>query len=50
MKHRIIDYTDWLARERGLSFDATTTEGYDALWRWSVADLRAFWRSVGSLP
>jgi hypothetical protein len=46
MKHRITDYTDSLARERGLSFDASTAAGYDALWRWSVSDLRAFWRSV----
>ncbi|HWI12572.1 MAG TPA: acetoacetate--CoA ligase, partial [Burkholderiaceae bacterium] len=44
--HHITRYTDWLARERGLRFDATTTEGYDALWRWSVGDLRAFWGSI----
>ena len=44
--HHITRYTDWLARERGLRFDATTTEGYDALWRWSVTDLRAFWGSI----
>jgi acetoacetyl-CoA synthetase len=44
--HLITRYTDWLARERGLHFDATTTEGYDALWRWSVSDLRAFWGSI----
>ena len=34
-------YQDWLARERGLTFDS-----YDALWRWSVSDLDAFWQSV----
>ena len=34
-------YQDWLQRTRGLSFDS-----YDALWRWSVADLDAFWASV----
>ena len=34
-------YQDWLARERGLSFDS-----YDALWRWSVTDLEAFWQSI----
>ncbi|WP_417465136.1 acetoacetate--CoA ligase [Kordiimonas sp.] len=34
-------YQDWLARERGLRF-----EDYDALWRWSTADLKAFWRSI----
>lgn len=43
---QILRYTDWLARERGLRFDATTNEGYDALWRWSVTDLEAFWRSI----
>ena len=42
----ILRYTRWLARERGLHFDATTHEGYDALWRWSVTDLRAFWGSI----
>jgi len=45
-KPQILRYTDWLARERGLHFDATTHEGYDALWRWSVTDLEAFWRSI----
>jgi acetoacetyl-CoA synthetase len=44
--HHITRYTDWLARQRGLHFDANTTEGYDALWRWSVTDLRAFWGSI----
>jgi acetoacetyl-CoA synthetase len=34
-------YLHWLERERGLAFD-----GYDALWRWSVTDLEAFWRSI----
>jgi acetoacetyl-CoA synthetase len=34
-------YQDWLQRTRGLSFDS-----YDALWRWSVTDLDAFWASV----
>ena len=34
------------ARERGLDFDPTTNEGYDALWRWSCDDLAAFWRSI----
>ena len=42
----ITRYTRWLARERGLHFDATTTDGYDALWRWSVTDLPAFWASI----
>lgn len=43
---RILDYTRWLARHRGLQFDPTTTAGYDALWRWSTGDLDAFWGSV----
>jgi len=43
---RILRYTRWLAAERGLRFDPTTVEGYDALWRWSVADLRTFWGSI----
>ena len=34
-------YLRWLERERGLAFD-----GYEALWRWSVTDLDAFWRSI----
>jgi acetoacetyl-CoA synthetase len=38
---RIGKYLDWLATERGLNF-----EDYDALWRWSVDDLDAFWRSI----
>jgi acetoacetyl-CoA synthetase len=39
-------YTRWLESERGLTFDPTTTAGYDELWRWSVGDLRAFWGSI----
>ena len=34
-------YQQWLARERGLHFDA-----YPDLWRWSVTELDAFWQSV----
>jgi acetoacetyl-CoA synthetase len=34
-------YRDWLAANRGLSFD-----DYEALWRWSVTDLDGFWRSI----
>ena len=34
-------YQNWLREQRGLSFDS-----YDALWRWSVTDLDAFWQSV----
>ena len=37
---RITRYLRWLAAERGLHFDATTTEGYDALWLRSVTDQR----------
>ncbi len=43
---QILRYSEWLARERGLLFDPTTVEGYDAFWRWSVDDLPAFWRSI----
>jgi acetoacetyl-CoA synthetase len=38
---RIGIYMDWLATERGLSFD-----DYTALWQWSVDDIDAFWRSI----
>ena len=34
-------YRQWLQAQRGLVFDS-----YDALWQWSVTDLRAFWRSI----
>lgn len=34
-------YQDWLRDQRGLRFDS-----YDALWRWSVTDLDAFWQSI----
>ena len=34
-------YQNWLRDERGLQFDS-----YDALWRWSVRDLPAFWQSI----
>jgi acetoacetyl-CoA synthetase len=34
-------YTDWLSQHRGLDFAS-----YDELWRWSVDDLEAFWRSI----
>ncbi len=34
-------YRDWLAKERGLSFGS-----FEEMWRWSVTDLEAFWRSV----
>jgi acetoacetyl-CoA synthetase len=38
---RIGGYLNWLADRHGLEFD-----DYDALWRWSVTDLSAFWRSI----
>ena len=34
----ITRYQRWLHDQRGLRFDS-----YDALWRWSVTDLDAFW-------
>ena len=34
-------YQRWLQSQRGLQF-----ETYDALWRWSVTDLEAFWQSI----
>jgi acetoacetyl-CoA synthetase len=34
-------YMAWLAASRGLRFDS-----YDALWRWSVDELEAFWESL----
>lgn len=34
-------YQNWLRDQRGLSFD-----NYDALWRWSITELNAFWQSI----
>ncbi len=34
-------YQNWLRDEHGLSFDT-----YNALWRWSVTELDAFWQSI----
>ncbi|MBV9607642.1 MAG: acetoacetate--CoA ligase [Solirubrobacterales bacterium] len=34
-------YMRWLGEKHGLGF-----EGYHDLWRWSVFDLEAFWRSI----
>jgi len=34
-------YQNWLRDTRGLSFGS-----YEALWRWSVTDLDAFWQSI----
>jgi acetoacetyl-CoA synthetase len=38
---QITRYQRFLRESQGLQFDT-----YDALWRWSVSDLEAFWRSV----
>ncbi len=38
---RLTHYLEWLARERGRRLD-----DYHQLWRWSVADLDRFWRSI----
>ena len=38
---RITLYRRWLRETQGLRFDS-----YDELWRWSVTDLRGFWRSI----
>ena len=38
---RIGDYLRWLKETRSLDF-----ADYDALWRWSVTELEAFWESV----
>ncbi|MET8528912.1 acetoacetate--CoA ligase [Micromonospora sp. NPDC005172] len=40
-RSRIGSYLRWLGEHRGLHF-----ADYDALWRWSVTDLDAFWRSI----
>ncbi|SDY72549.1 acetoacetyl-CoA synthetase [Micromonospora pattaloongensis] len=40
-RSRIGHYLRWLRAERGLDF-----ADYDALWRWSVTDLEAFWGSI----
>jgi acetoacetyl-CoA synthetase len=38
---RVGRYLDWLARHLGLEFDS-----YESLWRWSVSEPSAFWRSI----
>jgi acetoacetyl-CoA synthetase len=40
-RSRIGQYLRWLRERAGLEFT-----DYDALWRWSVDDLPAFWRSI----
>ncbi|MGH3275980.1 MAG: acetyl-coenzyme A synthetase N-terminal domain-containing protein, partial [Streptosporangiaceae bacterium] len=39
---RITHYARWLTAERG----AVLGDGYDELWRWSVADPGRFWASI----
>jgi acetoacetyl-CoA synthetase len=34
-------YQNWLAQERGLTFDS-----YQALWDWSVTDLDTYWQTI----
>ncbi len=41
-RSKMTDYMRWLERERGLELDGD----YHALWRWSVGDIEAFWRSI----
>src|SRR5438093_5645799 len=45
-EHHITRYLRWLRETRALDFNADTPAGYDALWRWSTQDPRAFWGSV----
>ncbi len=40
---RMADYMRWLMEHEGLAFDS-----YQALWRWSVTDIEAFWTSLWS--
>jgi acetoacetyl-CoA synthetase len=40
-RSRLREYMRWLESERGLKLD-----DYEALWRWSVSDLDAFWGSI----
>ena len=38
---KVTTFIDWLDRERGIK-----VADYDALWRWSVTDIDAFWGAV----
>jgi acetoacetyl-CoA synthetase len=40
-RSNLTSYRRWLAATRGLDFS-----DYHAMWRWSVTDLEAFWRSI----
>lgn len=39
--NKLIQYMNWLRKERNLSFDS-----YDKLWDWSVTELEDFWESI----
>jgi acetoacetyl-CoA synthetase len=43
---RIVHFALWLSRTRDLSFDPRTPAGFEALRKWSIADLRGFWEAV----
>jgi acetoacetyl-CoA synthetase len=40
-RSRLVEFIEWLQRERGLAFD-----GYAELWQWSVDDLDGFWSAI----
>jgi len=40
-RSRLVEFMQWLQRDRGLAFD-----GYAELWQWSVDDLEAFWDAI----
>jgi acetoacetyl-CoA synthetase len=40
-RSHLAEYMRWLSAHHGRAFDT-----YDQLWRWSVADLEAFWASI----
>jgi acetoacetyl-CoA synthetase len=40
-RSRLTAYRRWLEHDRGIELD-----DYEALWRWSIEDLDAFWRSI----
>ena len=40
-RSHVLRFMQWLKEHRGLHFDS-----YDALWRWSITDLDAFWHAI----
>jgi acetoacetyl-CoA synthetase len=40
-RSHLVRFTRWLNRERALTFS-----DYEALWRWSVGDLKGFWSAI----